>query len=204
MIGAESIFAIDSTGFSLPHKDRWVKVRLDGQKEKMSYKKLHMISGVHTKVITSATITGASRNDSPEFEFLLKDTARRFRIREVCADAGYLSRKNCGLAEEVGAVPYIMPKSNTGLRAGGVSAWRQMLLLWKNNREEFKEHYHKRSNAESAFSAMKRKFSGYIRSKGNTSQTNEIFCKVVCHNVSVLVNSIFTLGAEAEFEKYDV
>lgn len=201
LVGVESVFAVDSTGFSLPHKDRWLRVRLDNNMEKMAYKKLHIISGVHTNVITSARITCATRNDSPEFEFLVRDTARRFRIREVCADAGYLSRKNCGIAEEVGAVPYIMPKRGVNPRPMNYPSWKRMIRLWTENQQAFKEHYHSRSNVESVFSALKRKFSGYLRSKGDTSQTNELLCKVACHNAAVLVTSIFCLGAEANFKE---
>jgi transposase len=202
LVGVESVFAVDSTGFSLPHKEKWAKVRLDKEYTiRKAYKKLHVITGVHTNIITSARITEGIRNDSPEFEFLVKDTARRFRIREVCADAGYLSRKNCGIAEEVGAVPYIMPKKGVNPRSMNYPAWKRMIRLWNENKQSFKEHYHRRSTVESTFSALKRKFSGYIRSKCDTSQRNELLCKVVCHNAAVLVTSIFCLGAEAEFKE---
>jgi transposase len=76
-----------------------------------------------------------------------------------------------------------------------------MLLLWKNNRELFEKHYHQRSNVESTFSAIKRKFLPYLRSKNFKAQENELLCKIACHNATVLVNSIFELGASLEFKK---
>jgi hypothetical protein len=91
LVNIENVFGVDATGFSLPHKEKWASVRLDNKySERRSYKKLHIVSGVHTNIITSAKITEGTRSDSPEFEFLIKDTAKRFRVREVCADAGYL------------------------------------------------------------------------------------------------------------------
>lgn len=64
---------------------------------------------------------------------------------------------------------------------------------------EFRRHYHLRSNVESTFSMMKRKFSDYLKSRKDQSQKNEILCKVVCHNISVLVNGIFELDLKLEW-----
>jgi len=197
MVDIESTFAIDATGFSMPHRDRWVKVRFDKQYTKMRYwKKLHAICGVRTQAITSCKVTEGTKSDMNEFEPLVKQTAKRFRMREICADAGYLSRKNCGIASSVGAVPYIMPRKGVTPRPMTYPSWRQMIRLWKENEQAFRDHYHKRSVVESAFSALKRKFSGSLRSKDDTGQVNEILCKVVCHNAAVLVSSIFALGVD--------
>jgi len=75
-----------------------------------------------------------------------------------------------------------------------------MLTFWKENRETFLEHYHQRSNVESTFSAIKRKFLPYVRSKTEKAQYNEILCKVVCHNLSVLCNAMFELDVDLKFQ----
>lgn len=67
------------------------------------------------------------------------------------------------------------------------------------NREAFLAHYHKRSNVESTFSAIKAKFGDALRSKTHTAQVNEALCKVLCHNICVLVGSIYELGIESTF-----
>lgn len=67
------------------------------------------------------------------------------------------------------------------------------------NREEFATHYHKRSNAETAFSMIKRNFVAAVKSKSDTGQVNEVLCKVLCHNVCVLVQAIHELGIEPVF-----
>jgi len=65
--------------------------------------------------------------------------------------------------------------------------------------DEFLAAYHKRSNVESTFSAIKRKFGGSVRSKKYTAQVNEILCKVLCHNLSCLVHAMHELGIEPTF-----
>ncbi|MDD5417206.1 MAG: transposase [Candidatus Aenigmarchaeota archaeon] len=200
LVSVESNFATDATGFSLPHKEKWASL-VRKHVRMRDYKKLHIVCGVLTNVITSATVTEGTRNDTTQFETLVKSTSSYFKIREMYADGGYLSRKNCEIIKSVGGSPYIMPRKNTRLgtlQNKGTTAWRDMLKVWKNNEELFREHYHKRSNVESTFSMMKRKFLPYVRSKNSKSQENEILCKVVVHNISVLVNSVFELGVETK------
>ena len=59
-----------------------------------------------------------------------------------------------------------------------------------HKREEYMERYHKRSNIESAYSMIKGKFGSSLRSKSDTRQINEALCKVLCHNVCVLIQEM--------------
>jgi transposase len=43
--------------------------------------------------------------------------------------------------------------------------------------EEFLEHYHKRSNAETTFHMIKSKFGDAVRSKTEVAQVNEVLLK---------------------------
>jgi hypothetical protein len=61
------------------------------------------------------------------------------------------------------------------------------------------ELYHKRSNVESVFSMIKRKHGESVRSKSKTGQINEAFCKILCHNLCVLIQSMYELGLELTF-----
>jgi transposase len=65
--------------------------------------------------------------------------------------------------------------------------------------ERVLESYHKRSNVESTFSMIKAKFGASVRSKTPVAQMNEVLCKVVCHNLCVLVQSIYELGIAPTF-----
>ena len=70
-------------------------------------------------------------------------------------------------------------------------------FLWR--RDEFLESYHKRSNVESTFSMMKRKFGDSLRSKTDTAMVNESLSKILAHNISVLIHEIHELGIEPTF-----
>jgi transposase len=68
-----------------------------------------------------------------------------------------------------------------------------------HEQEEFLAAYAKRNNVESTFSSVKRKFGGSVRSKRFTAQVNEILCKVLCYNLSILVHAMHKLGIEPSF-----
>ncbi len=76
---------------------------------------------------------------------------------------------------------------------------RRREIACKAASEEFMEHYHKRSNIETAYSMIKGKFGCALRSKRDTGQINEALCKVLCHNVCVLVQAMHELGIEPVF-----
>src|SRR5438309_7751116 len=98
------------------------------------------------------------------------------------------------------AMPYIPFKSNaTGSEYWGGSVWKRMFHYYRYNTEQFMEHYHKRSNVETTFSMIKAKFGNHLRSKTKPAQINEALCKVLCHNICCLIQSIFELGIEPTF-----
>src|SRR6266436_6948472 len=68
-----------------------------------------------------------------------------------------------------------------------------------NNQERFMQQYHKRSNVESTFSMIKAKFGDSLRSKTETAQVNEALCKILCHNICCLIQSIYELEIKPEF-----
>jgi transposase len=61
---------------------------------------------------------------------------------------------------------------------------------------EFLGHYHKRSNVESTFSMFKGKFRDHVRSKTPVAMVNEVLCKIICHNICVLVQEAHDLGID--------
>lgn len=79
--------------------------------------------------------------------------------------------------------------------------WLRAYDFFIHNREEFLQHYHARSNAETTFHMIKAKFGHRVRSKSPIAQTNEILAKVLCHNLCCLVSAFYELGIEATFWK---
>jgi transposase len=76
-----------------------------------------------------------------------------------------------------------------------------MLGLYLYDHDRFMEHYHKRSNVETTFSMIKSKFGEVLRSRAMTTQTNEALCKVLCHNICVIIQSMYELGIEPDFHQ---
>src|SRR5215211_1038584 len=58
---------------------------------------------------------------------------------------------------------------------------------------------HKRSNIESAYSMIKGKFGSALRSKCDTGQINEALCKVLAHNICVLIQAMHALNIHPIF-----
>lgn len=77
--------------------------------------------------------------------------------------------------------------------------WNNLFHYFQFKRDEFLAHYHKRSNVETVFSMIKAKFGPALRSKTDTAQKNEVYFKVLLHNLCVLVQSIYELGIDPVF-----
>ncbi len=128
---------------------------------------------------------------------MLKATAKNFDINEVSGDKAYLSRENLHLVDDLGGTAYIPFKSNSVARSGHHKRdrlWEKMYHHFYLRREDFLAHYHKRSNVETTFKMIKDKFQGFVRSRTPTAQVNEVYVKILCHNLAVLVQAMFELG----------
>ncbi|HEY4188586.1 MAG TPA: transposase [Polyangia bacterium] len=197
LASVETAFAVDSTGFSTSVYRRWFDAKYGKEMAESTWLKAHAMVGTTTNVVTSINVTDSSGADSPELPALVASTARRFTMAEVSADKAYLGHANLAAIEAIGAVPFVPFKSNS--RSAGSPAWRRMWGLFMYRQDEFLAAYHKRSNVEATFSAIKRKFGGSVRSKKFTAQVNEVLCKVLCHNLSCLVMAMHELGIEPDF-----
>lgn len=197
--GVEVDFTIDASGFSTSLFGRWLDVRLEPRKGRRIFKKVHVTSGVKTNIITAIEVTPGYFADSPQFKDLIQITSKTFQMREVSADKAYSSRENLKIVTQLEAIPYIPFKKSATKRARGHMVWSRMKKYFDEHKEEFMQHYHKRSNAESVFSMMKRKFDQHLYSKTETGQINEILCKALAHNICVLIQEMFELGINVDF-----
>ena len=191
----ESTFAVDSTGFGLQRFYRHYSAKYGHDQMARDYLKVHAMIGVKTHIVTGVTITDRDRHDITQFKPLLEQTAQNFSMQEVLADKAYNSREMVAFVDKMGAEPFIPFRSNCSVKPNlKAAAWDRLFHLYNFKREEFLTHYHKRSNVESAFSSMKRKFGDFIRSKTEVAQTNEALLKVLAHNIVCVVHSIHELG----------
>lgn len=77
--------------------------------------------------------------------------------------------------------------------------WKRLFLEYQINEEYFMRHYQKRSNVETTFSMIKRKCGERLRSKTAGAQAKEVLAKVLCHNICVVIQSMYELGVEPQF-----
>lgn len=201
----ETDFAADSSGFSTNLYARWFNAKYGREMTYNFWLKAHVMVGTRTNIITGVEVTDNRVHDSPVLPTLLKSSAKRFTMQRVSADKGYLAESNVKAIVAHGAEPFIAPKVNTAFRRPPdasrkkAAAWDKMLHYYLYRKDDFLRHYHRRSNVETTFHMIKAKFGSRIRSKTATAMMNEVLCKVLCHNLCVLVQSIYELGIEATF-----
>ena len=201
----ETTFAVDASGLSSAFYSRWLDHRFGYSGDKKvrihDWRKIHLICGVKSNIVTHIVVTDGYGAEFPVFPELVRETAKNFKIREVCADKGYSGRENMQVVLDIGAFPYILFRSNSTGKARGNMAWRKLFLYFQLHKEEFMQHYHRRSNAESTFSMLKRKFQGKLMLKNEIGQTNEALAKVLCHNITVLIHEAFEGNAKIHFQE---
>lgn len=198
----ETSIAVDSTGFGVSTYRRWYDTKYRKNMQEQGWVKGHMAVATVTNVVTAIIVTDWRGADSPQFPALIRRTAENFNILEVSADKAYLSHANVRVVSNIGAAPYIPFKLNSN--SAGARDWRRMWGLFTYRQEEFLAKYHKRSNIEATFAAIKAKFGGAVRSRLFVAQVNEVLCKVIAYNLSCLAHAILEFGIEPHFRRAEL
>lgn len=195
----ERNFAVDSTAFRIPKITKWCDEK-HGWRKRREWVKCHVMVGARTHIVTAVEVTKRRAGDSGQFGPLMDATAEGFRVDEVAADRAYSTVKCLEKADALGAFPAIPFKSNaTGASESQDSIWRRMYHTFALNQFELQEKVNRQNQAESTFSMIKRKFGEKIFSKDETAQINEVLCKVLCHNLVVLIYWLYEFGIEEKF-----
>ena len=204
--GLEEDFAVDSSGFSTSVFDRHFDFKWGTKgKRKQPHRQAkfitaHIACGVRSNIVTAAIVRTDRSHDSVHLPELLRRTAGNFSIRNFLGDLGYLSTKNFEEIVAAGATPRIPFKRNSKARQSqkkpgpGADLWERLYHEFSLQREAWLNEYRPRSNVETCFSMAKLKFGGFVRSKTEVAQINEVYAKLLCHNLSVLVRIMYTLG----------
>ena len=189
-------FSQDSTGFSTVMYDRWFDQKHGKLRAEHPWVKLHATTGALTHGITCAKVS--PEGDCKRLPEQLERTARRFDVKEFSADKAYLTEECIGAIAAAGAKPLIPFKSNS-INHPDDRAWNDMWCHFQLRRDDFLAAYHRRSNCETVMSMVKSKFGSSVRSKLPVAQTNEIYCKVIAHNLACIVLAIAEFGIETPF-----
>ena len=193
----EQDIAVDSSGFSTSVYDRWFDHKWGKERAEAQWVKAHIACGVRTNIITAVKVAEGHANDTRYFLPLLDATSANFDVREVSGDKAYLSKRNLAAVAALGAQAYIPFKVNSTAEHGHHKRdplWEKAYHYYHLHREQFLAHYHKRSNVETAFHMIKAKFGAAVRAKTFTAQVNEVLVKILCHNIVVLIQSMYELG----------
>ncbi len=193
----EERFAVDSTGFSTSRYTSWFSEKHGKEKTGRVFVKLHACCGVKTNIITAAEVTDQNEHDGPQLPELVEVTAQNFKIAELSGDKAYSSVTNLQTIDYHGGTALIPFKSNATGAAGGL--WSRAYHYFAYHQDEFLARYHARSNIESTFSMIKRKFGDFIRSRTDAAMKNETLCKVLAHNICVLIHETRELGIQPAF-----
>jgi len=199
LAAVESDFAVDSTGFGTSRYETWHDEKHGTQRSLNVWVKAHVAVGTKTNVITAVRILEKNSGDCPELPALVAKTAENFDVKEVSADKAYVSYVNFEAVAETGAAFFPLFKSNSTGGQGGLL--EKTLHYFHFQREEYLSHYHKRSNVESTFSAVKRKFGDSVRSKTDAAMKAEVLCKFIAHNLTCLIQEQESLGIAPIFWK---
>ncbi len=192
----ETDFAVDASGFGTSRFVRSTTTCRGDGRERVKLK-CHLMVGVKTNVVTSDRGHGRHRPRLPYLPQLVETTAARFRVGGGCGRQGlHRQRQPCRHRGRGRDPVHSLQEQHDG---EGPDLWRRLFHFYMFRRDRFLTHYHKRSNAETAFSMIKGKFGDSVRAKTPTAQVNEVLAKVLCHNVCVLIQSICELGIEPTF-----
>jgi len=195
----ETDFAVDSTGFSTSQFGSYCQEKYRAER-RHEFIKAHACVGVKTNIVTSVEVTGENGADIVQFQALVEKTANGgFSVKEVSADKAYSSRMNLETVAELGGTAYIPFKKNATDKMGCSLAWKRLYHYFQLHADEFYEHYHKRSNVESTFAAIKKKFGEKLKSKNPIARKNELLCKILAYNLTVVIQEMKELGITPDF-----
>jgi Transposase DDE domain. len=200
MASIEENFAVDSSGFRTTTYSEWCKEKHRTGK-KNEWLKAHISTGVITNIVADMVVTGGHSADTIEFIPLMEGTLETFDVKRVTGDKGYLSRKNYDMGKIHGFEVFIPFKSNVTGKQRGSKAWFDAFYFFKNHEDEFMKIYHERSNVEATFGAIKKKMGDSLKSKNRTAQINELYCKIIAYNITMVIRGMYLNGIDVCFNR---
>lgn len=178
--GEVAVAAIDSTGLARAMPS-WHYVQRIGRKQPIRRPmKLSLMVETRRKMIIAARLRSKPAHDVRDFAFLLNRAAAK--PRTIVADKAYDSEKICGMCAYKGIVAMIPPRRGI-VRKGFFR--KRMLKLFRVRT------YNRRQMAESAFSALKRKYGSALHCRSFHNQNVELYCRMVLHNLFLFMGGLF-------------
>jgi transposase len=165
--------AIDGTGFSKTNPSFHYLKRIDSKNPK-NYTKLSALLDLKTKKFLMMRIRTTPRHDMQDVKYLLK---RISDVKRFYGDSGYDAEWLHEQCYWSGIQTYIPPRKNVKIK----KFRKRQMENWN------KKEYNLRSNVESGFSAIKRKYGGAVRAKRIEGMRAEILLKGIAHNLELRI-----------------
>ena len=141
--------------------------------------------------------TGATRANSKVADFLFYGICGGTGKPAFKDERAYNTKRNQEEIAAIGAEAFIPFKRNHTGKQGGL--WGEKHRQWREDQEYFLKNYHQRSNVETTIMMWKTSFGDSLRSKTEIAIKNELYYKLICHNLSCLIKAKYELGLGAEF-----
>lgn len=198
ILDKEGSFSADGTGLPLSIKQNYENDR-ENMGKHAGYDKLAVMVSNNFHIATAFIHGNGTANDCPLFRPLMIETAQRFQdVADVELDAGFISRSNCDLITDAGAIPYIYPKKGSTLNRRGSGSWRKMLEKLIADPQKWLRAYHARSQSECYFSSHKRRFAKPLLKKTHELRRVEAFSRVTALNICMLILAYFEHGIKVK------
>lgn len=163
--------AIDGTGISKTNPSFHYLKRIDGVNPK-NYTKLSALFDLKTKKFLMMRIRTTPRHDMQDVKYLLK---RISDVEVFYGDSGYDAEWLHEMLYWKDVQVYIPPRRNVRIR----KFRKKQMKKWD------KKAYNLRSNIESGFSAIKRKYGSSVRAKRIEGMRAEILLRGIAHNLKL-------------------
>ncbi len=200
----EDKYSLDSSGFGSYQYERWNKAKWVSKKGFRNYLKGHILIGTRTNIICSCEITPGNFSDVRQAPGIILKAGANFDMKELSADKAYSAKLVYRIIKSLGCIPYIPFKENSKKvdkrKREAPEIWNEMFLKFRDNKEEFMKHYHKRSNVETTFGMVKLRLGEFLRCKDYNSQRSELVMKFICHNICCLIQEMYENGIQINFD----
>lgn len=169
-----NLCAVDSTGFSNTNPSLYFIRRINRRKPVKRYTKISAFFDTRRKKFLALRIRSRPRHDIQDVNYLIKKYSN---FKKLLGDSAYDAEFLHKLAYEKEIITVIKPRKNV---KRGIYRRKQMKCYNK-------KIYHRRSMIESGFSSIKRKYGNYVSGKSIVSCRAEIYCKVILHNLNLML-----------------
>jgi hypothetical protein len=180
--------AVDSSGFDTHHSSRYFVARKSkgsSTVQNMTYRrfpKLGIVCDCDDHMILAESTGNGPRPDVDEFRTLVRKAAKRARIDDIVADAGYDSESNHEFAREIVGIASHMPAKHG--RPGRNPPRGRYRRQMRESLDASK--YSQRSQAETVMSMMKRRQGVATSGRSYHARCRDLRLMSLTHNIMIL------------------